>query len=70
MNNRLRVVRAEKRVTQFILRLQTGINQSKISFIENGMVEPRSDEIKRLAKALNVSPEEIFPSEGKAEPRP
>ena len=63
MTNRLRDVRVLKRVTQFQLRLQTGINATKISFIENGMVEPRPDEIKKLARALNVSPGEIFPSD-------
>ncbi len=61
MSNRLRVIRAERRVTQFQLRLQTGINATKISFIENGFVQPREDEVKKLSKALGVSPEEIFP---------
>jgi len=60
MSNRLRDVRVLKRVTQFQLRLQTGINATKISFIENGLVEPREDEVKKLSKALGVRPEEIF----------
>ena len=69
MVNRLRIIRAERRVTQFQLRLQTGISPTKISLFENGMVEPRPDEIRKLAKALNVSPAELFsPVEVKAEP--
>ena len=61
MTNQLRIIRAQKRVTQFQLRLQTGINATKISFIENGLIEPRPEEIKKLSKALGVSPQEIFP---------
>ena len=61
MTNRLRVIRAERRITQFQLRLQTGINATKISFIENGLVQPREDEKQKLARALGANPEEIFP---------
>jgi len=42
------------------LRIVTGIHQSKISLIENGLIAPRQDEMKRLAKALGRKPEEIF----------
>ena len=58
--NRLREIRVVKRVTQFQLRLSTGIHQSKISMIENGLIEPREDEKKRIAKALGVGSEEIW----------
>lgn len=58
--NRLREVRVVKRITQFQLRLATGIHQSKISFIENGLVEAREDEKKKLSTALGVAPQEIF----------
>ena len=58
--NRLREIRVVKRITQFQLRLSTGIHQSKISMIENGLVDPREDEKKRLAKALGVRMEEIW----------
>lgn len=60
--NKLRELRVIKRITQFQLRLSTGIHQSKISMIENGLIEPREDEKKRLSKALGVRPEEIFPN--------
>ena len=59
--NRMREIRVVKRVTQFQLRLLTGIHQSKISMIENDLVSPRQDEKARLAKALHVKVEEIFP---------
>lgn len=58
--NKLREIRVVKRITQFQLRLATGIHQSKISMIENGLVEPREDEKQRLAKALHARPEEIW----------
>jgi transcriptional regulator with XRE-family HTH domain len=61
--NRLREARVLKRITQFQLRLLTGIHQSKISMIENGFIEPRSDEKQRLAKALGVRTEEVFREE-------
>lgn len=58
--NRLRVVRAEKRISQFRLRLETGIHQSKISLFENDLIAPTNDEKERLAKVLGVSVKEIF----------
>ena len=61
--NRLRVVRAEKRMSQFSLRLKTGINQSKISFIENDLIEAAREEKQKLANALGVTVSEIFGDE-------
>lgn len=65
--NKLRELRVVKRITQFQLRLSTGIHQSKISMIENGLVKPREDEKQRLAKALHVRPEEIWTDESRQE---
>ena len=62
--NKLRETRVVKRITQFQLRISTGIHQSKISMIENGLVQPRGDEKKRLARALGVQVGELFPIEG------
>jgi transcriptional regulator with XRE-family HTH domain len=64
--NKLREVRVVKRISQFRLGLDTGIHQSKISLIENGLVEPREDERKRLAKALKVKVEEIWGAENES----
>jgi transcriptional regulator with XRE-family HTH domain len=61
--NKLRETRAARRVTQFQLRVATGIHQSKISMIENGLLKPREEEKKKLSKALGGRPEEIFPGE-------
>jgi transcriptional regulator with XRE-family HTH domain len=58
--NHLREIRVSKRVTQFQLRLSTGIHQSKISLIENGLLEPRKDEKKKLAEALGVNVKEVW----------
>jgi len=51
MRNKLREVRVVKRITQFLLRVATEIHQSKISMIENGLIQPCEDEAKRLARA-------------------
>ena len=58
--NKLREIRVVRRVTQFQLRVSTGIHQSKISMIENGLIQPRDDEKKKLAKALGVQVGEIW----------
>ena len=49
--NRLREVRVVKRITQFRLRLETGINPTKICLAENGLVDLSENEKERLAKA-------------------
>ena len=58
--NKLRGIRVVKRISQFRLRLATGIHQSKISLIENGLVQPRDDEKQKIAKALGVGVDEIW----------
>lgn len=58
--NKLREIRVVKKISQFQLRIMTGIHQSKISLMENGLVIPREDEKKRLAKALGCKSEEVW----------
>ena len=65
--NKLRETRVVKKISQFQLRVLTGIHQSKISMIENGLIQARDDERERLARALGVRPEELFPVEGMKE---
>jgi len=60
--DRLREIRIIKRITQFQLRLITEIHQSKISLIENGLIEPTENEKKKFATALGVRVEEIWVS--------
>jgi transcriptional regulator with XRE-family HTH domain len=62
--NKLIEKRVVKQITQFQLRIVTGIHQSKISMIENALVEPRDDEKKKLAGALGMRPEEIWENNG------
>ncbi len=62
--NKLREVRVVKRISQFQLRVLTGVHQSKISMIENGLVQPREDEKERLARALGMREEDIFQEKG------
>jgi len=63
MSNRLREVRVLKRVSQYVLALQTTIPQCKISLIENSLVKGNEGEKRKIAKALGVKIEEIFPTE-------
>ena len=63
--HKLKKARLLKELTQMDLRFATGINQCKISWIEKGYVEPRPDEKIRLARALQIPVEELFPSEVK-----
>lgn len=60
--NKLREVRVVSRVTQFRLALKTGINATKISFIENDLIEPSETEKGKLARALDKNIEEVFPT--------
>jgi len=51
--------RAKKRKTQWDLRKETGIHQSKISLIEHGYVEPSETEKIAIANALGFRVDEI-----------
>ena len=62
--NKLKEVRFFKSVSQPLLALKTGIQQSRISLIENELITPREDEKKRICRALKCEVEEIFPNEG------
>jgi transcriptional regulator with XRE-family HTH domain len=63
--NKLREVRIIKRISQFELRLKSGIHQSKISMIENNLMAATEEEKLKLAEALGVRPEKIW---GKPKP--
>lgn len=55
----LKEIREERGVTQWDIRIATGIHQSKISLIENGYVLPTDREKKKIAQALGVAVPEI-----------
>lgn len=59
--NRLRVLRAERHMTQFQLANKSRLTPSRISFIENGHIEPTPTERAALARAFKVSEPEVFP---------
>jgi transcriptional regulator with XRE-family HTH domain len=58
--NRLRKIRFLEDVTQPLLSFITGIQQSRISLIENGLIIPTEEEKKLIAKALHHKVEKIF----------
>ncbi len=60
MNN-LRAYRVKKLMTQKGLAKASGVSQVTISFIENGLSEPMDLTKQKLARALKVDPEKIFP---------
>jgi transcriptional regulator with XRE-family HTH domain len=65
MENKLKEVRFFKKVSQWKLRLLTGLSQSKISLIESGYVKPSPEERRKISRALGVEPEELFPGENR-----
>ena len=63
MSNRLREIRVARRISQYVLALQTGIPQPRISIIENFLVQPTEREKVKLAKVLRLKIKDIFFSE-------
>lgn len=61
--NRLREARFKKKQTQLRLYLETGITPCVISWIENGRWNPSEEEKEKLAKALGVERDWLFPKE-------
>jgi transcriptional regulator with XRE-family HTH domain len=59
--NRLRVVRADRRITQLDTALKSGVSLSRLWRIENGYSDPTPTEQAALAKALKADVAEIFP---------
>jgi transcriptional regulator with XRE-family HTH domain len=50
----LKEARFKKDMTQFDLRILTGIHQSRISYIERGYIVPRDDEKQKIEDALGL----------------
>ena len=67
--DRFRAVRVLKRIPQEYLEMQTKINQTRISQIENGLVVPTDGEKKKLARAIGVPVSEIWPGDLKLKRR-
>lgn len=60
MKNNLQKIRWEKNLSQKTLSQKSGVPQSVISSVENGLTIPNLTTALRLAKTLEVSVEEIF----------
>ena len=63
MNN-LRKARLKADKSQLKLMKETGIYFATISRIENGWLEPTIKQKRKLAKALKVDPDWLFPEKG------
>lgn len=59
--NRLRVLRAERRVSQHEVARALKCSQSRVSLLENGFAPPTDSDIKRLCRLLGVERSDIFP---------
>jgi transcriptional regulator with XRE-family HTH domain len=67
----LRIARRIAGLTQLELANKVGVDDSFISMLENGKRDIRTTEYRtvvRLARALNVTPEELFPIPPQDEP--
>lgn len=60
MRNRLKVLRAEKKLTQGQLAELAGISRTALAMIENEKVTPDGDTIASLVKALKTPANDIF----------
>ena len=60
MENKLKQIRAEKKLTQEQLSERSGISRPTLSLIEGGKVTPDGDTIAKLVKALGVPANLIF----------
>ena len=61
--HKLKEIRFFKGITQPLLALKTGIQQSRISLIENELVTAKDEEKWKIAKALYKEVEDVFPKE-------
>jgi transcriptional regulator with XRE-family HTH domain len=59
--NRLRVLRAEHRLTQMALARRIGIGTYRYWQIENGYAVPTKDERAAIAKVFKISQAAVFP---------
>lgn len=60
-SNRLRVLRADRRISQMDLALEVGMGRDRLWRIENGYTEPTEDEMVAIANALGAQVDEAFP---------
>jgi len=63
MISRMREKRFYAQLSIYEMSKKTGIDPGRISLIERGYKVPRDDEKHKIAKALSVRVEELFPTE-------
>ena len=59
--NRLRVLRADREITQLTLAQKAGVHVTRLSFIERDLTEANDDEKDSLARALKTTVNDVFP---------
>jgi len=64
--NRLRKARLQADKSQLQLMRETGIYFATISRIERGWLKPSEEQKQKLAKALSVEKDWLFPGKGKS----
>jgi putative transcriptional regulator len=60
MNNRIRVLRAERRWSQAELAERVSVSRNSVNSIENGKFEPSLPLAFRIADAFGLTIEEVF----------
>ncbi len=63
MENRIRVLRAERRWTQAELAERIGVSRNSINAIENGRHDPSLPLAFRIAKAFELPVDQVFEDE-------
>lgn len=63
--NRLKVIRWEKRIKQYQLAAMVRTSATTISLIERQRINPANELKERIAKALKVPVEKIFPEKSR-----
>lgn len=61
--NRVREIRQQKNITQFELARRTGIHVANLHKIEHSIIKPFPGWRRRIAEALEVAEDVLFPAE-------
>ena len=61
--NRIRDIREERKLTQEELAERAGLPRQHVSDLERGVMRPRIDTAQKLAAALGVTVDDLFPAD-------
>jgi len=56
----IQALRKRRKMTQMDLAVKCGIRENRVSWIETERVKPTQDELRKIAKALNIPLKKIF----------